>query len=286
MISSAIENRGIILDQNIKIGNYEISLPLEHKLPVYLNEFPEYDFRYWRTIGSLCTENGWKDIALFDIGANVGDSAAHFRGFSKGTIWAFEPSMHYYKYLEKNTQNWSDINLSNAMITTPTIKNKIELETYHGTGRTIRTDDAKYDGDTILTTSLLKEAPDEFIIKSDTDGFDGHLVHSLGVAMKKMDKFAKVVTFEGPSRPQGQTRDIQSYSMAIKTLQSSGYLVQILSNLGAPIAYVGADFDAFKWQINSWMLKLENNDFTCPYFDFICVHKDASTKTFNFVTPS
>jgi len=269
-------------NQKISIGDIPLTLPHDHKLPIYLNRYPEYDFLYWNILGSLLIENDLDNITLIDIGANVGDSAAHYRRHSLGPILAIEPSPKYFNFLKTNAEEFDDITLINSVVTTKDVGAGITVTCHDGTGSTQIDENSNFEGEIILANELIQRAPAEYILKSDTDGFDGHLILALAEEMLVQKNFAKMITFEGPSKIQGLNNEVQSHKDAIKFLMSQGYVVQLLSNLGKPIAFVGSNFDAFEWHIKVWLNSLAKSDFTCPYYDFICVKSDLKMNTLKF----
>jgi FkbM family methyltransferase len=273
-------------DNHISIGTTALALPHDHKLPIYLNRFPHYDFLYWNILGAIIAENTLERGGLIDIGANIGDSAAHFRRYSSGPIIAIEPSPHYFQYLTQNTDKFTDVTLKNGVVSTKEVGAGLEVQFTGGTGSSTIDKNSKFEGHIIFADALIEQAPKTYMLKSDTDGFDGHLILALVKEMSLQNKFANIITFEGPSKAQGLLREVDSHVAAIKRLISEGYVVQILSNLGKPIAFVGCNFEAFEWHIKVWLNLLAERDFTCPYYDFICVKSDLNIETLKFESES
>ena len=166
-------------DTSVQIGKFNLLAPFDHKLPIYLGEYPEYDFRYWRIIEMISKALSSKKYALIDIGANIGDTIAHFRNFSTGDIIAVEPSSYYFPYLLNNIAQFGSIQTIQAAVSTPTIQDKITLFVENGTGRTEIDETAQYAEKIVYAGGLLSLIPRNFILKADTDGFDGHIILSL-----------------------------------------------------------------------------------------------------------
>lgn len=265
-------------DNIVKIGDFNLLAPADHKLPVYLAQFPEYDFRYWSIIEKIAKSLSSEDYAMIDIGANIGDTIAHFRSFSAGDVLAVEAHAGYFPYLLKNTDQFESVKTIYAAMSTPAIKDNIALFCEHGTGRTEVDEDSHFEGKIVYAGGLISQIAGDFILKSDTDGFDGTIISSFIEAMSNQDKFAKIVTFEGPSRQQGLEGEIEAHLEAIKGLQELDYEILLLSNLGQPLSYCGCNFKAVEFIFSSWLHRLKNKDFRCPYFDIIAVKDKAFPK--------
>lgn len=268
--------------QFLQIGSTRLELPASHNLPEIMRQHPRYDFGYWNLIREILAENDLLGAASVDIGANIGDSIAHFRRFSQGLAWGIEPVSDYFGFLKVNTAGFDNVWLSQALVAPAALSKKVRLSSGGGTGGTSLDAGDPYEGKTISPEEILAGLDDDFIVKSDTDGFDGQIIQGMADAMIATGKTARIVTFEGPTQAQMKSGDFADYSRALTTLQTMGYRIQILTNLGIPVAYVGASVAAMDWQMRALHGSFVAGRPMCHYFDFICVAPGLSLQTFDF----
>lgn len=104
-----------MLTKYVNIGNLSIEVNDGH---IYTQEnIPAtYDFVLWNIIHRLIDIANLDGIELLDIGANVGDSAAHFRRGSNARAVCIEPSDKFYTLLERNSTALGDVELVKALI--------------------------------------------------------------------------------------------------------------------------------------------------------------------------
>lgn len=267
---------------SVRIGHHVLDLPETHKLAQILEKNPRYDFQYWNIIRAVLAENGLTGPQLIDIGANIGDSIAHFRRFSDGPVLGIEADALYFDCMQRNTAAMGDVTLRHALVAPERLKGRVSLHVDNGTGRSTLDDGAAYAGDTLSTRALITACTVPFVIKSDTDGFDGTLIGALTRQMAAQDKWAALVTFEGPRIDQMETGDHKTHVAALRTLQDHGYKVLILTNTGLPLAYVGCNFAATQWHMRSLIRAIQDGRAPCPYFDFICVAPTLGCQSFDF----
>jgi len=88
----------------VKVGKFDILMPSAHPLPKLFERQPYRDL----CIGIAAKYLGKKypDAAVLDIGANVGDSAAHIATYCENDLILVEPSSFFRRYLEKNIQRF------------------------------------------------------------------------------------------------------------------------------------------------------------------------------------
>lgn len=269
-------------DQTMKIGEYGLVLPADHLLPRIMEQHPSYDVLYWDILGGLLTENGLaKTCQLIDIGANIGDSAAHFRRHSEGPIWAIEPHPHYFRYLEVNTAKMENIRLSQALFTPPGMVDTISFEAGDGTGMTRLGEDMKFDGAHLHPVQVLAELRTPCMIKSDTDGFDGYIIRALIAQMDATVRPA-IITFEGPTPQQVARHEATYHHAALTKLMKQGYRVQVLNNVGTPVSFLGANTQALNWHTRGHRNCTDAGIPQSHYFDYICVAPGLSIDTLHF----
>jgi phosphomannomutase len=269
-------------DQILRIGAYTLALPPEHHLPAIMANHPHYDVLYWDVIGALLAENGLSDTCqLIDIGANVGDSAAHFRRHSSGPIWAIEAHPAYFAYLERNTAQMDNIRLSRAIVTPAALAAKISLVTADGTGLTQIDADHPYEGDRLFPAQIMAAAQPACVLKSDTDGFDGHIIKALAAQMPDT-VWPSIVTFEGHTIGQIKRGENSQTHAALVALMKQGYRVQVVLNTGLPVMFLGANIPALNWHFTTQRNCVQAGAPLAAYFDYICIAPGLSTHTLDF----
>jgi FkbM family methyltransferase len=86
-----------------RIGDAAIRLPLSHDLPHFQKAFPFYS----RNLGRIAAlvHAAHPDLAVVDVGANVGDSVAIIRSQTHVPVLAIEGSRRFFALLEANARN-------------------------------------------------------------------------------------------------------------------------------------------------------------------------------------
>lgn len=277
-------------DQSLEIGGVRLALPADHPLPEILETHPGYDVHLWDLIGALLRENGLAETCqLIDIGANVGDTAAHFRRHASGPVWAIEAHPGYVSYLRANTAGMADIRVSEALVCPPALQGAMHLDVHDGTAASriitpngpeeaaadIDPDRApsppRYDGPVITPDQIIAEAQTPFLIKSDTDGFDGYILDALITHMERQARWPALVTFEGADLDQIRADENTLHHRALTRLAQQGYGIQLLTNVGLPIGFLGSNTQAISWQMNAHARAARAGHAGAHYFDFLCV---------------
>ena len=118
-----------------------------------------------------------KDIIIFDIGANVGQTAAKMRRFfPKAEICSFEPSKGTYSLLKKNTRNLN-IQCFNFGFGSETGEKKLFLYEHSGLNSVLlggRSPIAVEDIEIYTVNKFFKQRnfSDLFLLKTDAEGYD------------------------------------------------------------------------------------------------------------------
>jgi len=150
----------------------DFELPQNHKLFEYMRKFKYYNKNLSRLI-PIITEK-YKNLAMIDIGANIGDIVAILRndGILCPTL-CIEGDEEYIYYLEKNTQMHKEVEIKKVFLGDhDAVQNMSVFRDNKGTSRlgqsTLMTNVYKLD-------TVLNEYP-KFkmakFLKIDTDGFD------------------------------------------------------------------------------------------------------------------
>ncbi|SNS34928.1 FkbM family methyltransferase [Antarctobacter heliothermus] len=230
-------------DQRLSIGSAELLLPADHHLPRIMRQHPQYDYLYWNLIRVLLADNAIADGPLIDIGANVGDTIGHFRRFSNGSVWGIEPHAGYFDYLERNMAQFSDVRLSHAIVAPDAARDRVRLSINHGTGGSSLEPDAGevFAGARVSPQQIAEALTSDTVLKSDTDGFDGHIISVVAEYMAQRKVRPAIVAFEGPTRRQTEQGETQRHRHALDLM------------------------------LDTHRNALLSGPMMCPYLDFICV---------------
>jgi FkbM family methyltransferase len=92
------------------LHGYEIELPLSHKLPEILHQWPNYS----ASLGRLAhyVHQKYADMTFIDIGANVGDSIAILRELSEFPILCVEGDVNFLEILSRNVRKFKDVDIA------------------------------------------------------------------------------------------------------------------------------------------------------------------------------
>jgi len=257
-----------ISSKKISINGLNIVIPRKHKLDEIYKNQPTYQFEPWKFIITKSKRFG-NDLTLIDIGANVGDSAAHYRSLSKGKIISIEAHKKFFKYLIKNSKNIKNIELINALVV-PNVDEVYYLKTNNTTGYLSLNEEGKvYTGNKININELLKNSYDEFLlIKSDLDGSDIFILKAL-LEMLEINRIKLALYYcEGPTEKQIlQNQWILFYEELIKFFKFA-YRVHIFTNHGKFILSSNNESEIYQ-QFSMLQKELKTNESEVQYLDFI-----------------
>lgn len=178
------KRRKFLKNRQYKIGQYEITLPLGHKLDSYQSKFKNYDKKL-PEIARL-VEIKYGAMSIVDIGANVGDSAAALRDSCKAALICIEGNPVYLSVLEANLSNLPGVvRLVKKFIGEELLEAVGKIISVDGTARIERSDvhDSNDFQQTTLNFTTYKEIadtnadlPEIRLVKTDTDGFDFKII--------------------------------------------------------------------------------------------------------------
>ncbi len=214
------------------LGVLTLRMPLSHDLPVLRKRFPLYSDnlrRLTRVVGAK-----YPDLAVIDIGANVGDSVALVLSAVRANVLCVEGNARYLEFLRTNTALLPEVSIAPVFAGAATGELNASLHTVRGTGRLSVSDESSVVGATIPTVSLdslLAQYPMKGrvkLLKSDTDGFEAVILAS---AMATLEQYRPVLFFEYDPyllEPNG----IRGLEL-LGALQGAGYRVVLLyDNVG------------------------------------------------------
>lgn len=252
----------------VTIGNFNLELPPGHNLGEIYRNKPSYQFTPWKHVLSILEKSG-HSIPLVDIGANIGDSAAHFRSYSNAEIFCFEADPTFFSYLEKNSKILGNIKNVEALVVKNSKKNyKFMVGNQTGHIAEVGEKAGIYGGlklELIDVLNINKNKP--CVLKTDCDGYDQVLI---GEAIKLIDKKQEfpVIFSEGPSEDQMNKGNWKQYNRLIKKLINRKYIVHIYSNHGEILTSTSSS-KVVKTYFKELQKGLRVQKGMCHYFDFI-----------------
>jgi FkbM family methyltransferase len=146
--------------------------PLSHDLPLYRRSFMHYDTALPRLARYLQTARGAM-LAVVDVGANIGDSAAALLALPETRVLAIEGNERFFQLRTANSAQWADrLTPVHCLLGERSEWLAAAIDAGRGTGR------LRPSEDTAVLRSLA-DVVDEYpafrnagLVKIDTDGFD------------------------------------------------------------------------------------------------------------------
>ena len=162
-----------------EVAGMTLVMPLSHDLPLYLARFPLYSGNLAR-LASACADV-YPDLAVVDVGANVGDSLAFVCRAPVTEVLCVEGDPIYLKFLRTNAAGVGDrVTIAPVLLGATTCEFDAPFVTSQGTGgfRTL-SGGVSAALRTATLDDLLADRPlgGRFkLLKSDTDGFEAHVL--------------------------------------------------------------------------------------------------------------
>jgi FkbM family methyltransferase len=156
----------------IRVAGARLLAPLSHDLPLYRRSFMHYDTALPRLARHLQTARGAM-LAVVDVGANIGDSAAALLALPETTVLAIEGNERFFQLLTANSAQWADrLTPVHCLLGERSEVLAAAIDARRGTGR------LRPSEHTVVLRSLA-DVVDEHpafrnarLVKIDTDGFD------------------------------------------------------------------------------------------------------------------
>ena len=263
-----------IMGSHIKIGKNRLLIPDGHNLAEIMRKHPNYDFGPWDTIARIVKDNpSLSGATLIDVGANIGDSAAHYRRFSDGFIVSVEPNVHFFDFLKRNTENMGDVNILNGLVVPKNLIGRVSYAHGSQTGTTKISENPKddYEGEIYEVATLLDLFNGPIIFKSDTDGFDAELVGRVAQLIDENQYSVDLILFEGPTEADTKSGEFLDYTHVCRKLQDMGYSILLFSNFGDPVSYVATSFESLRWHFTHQSKNLQDGIAKFHYFDILAI---------------
>ena len=155
----------------VRINEFELVAPADHKIEVYLKEFRYYSRNLPRIAKYI--ESRYEKYNILDVGANIGDSIALFRSMNvKQHIYAVEGEMSFFGLLQKNIKEFSDVTVFNYFLGDETKQERLVLDVSKGTGKLTATENETIEVKALDEFVKENNLKDIKLLKIDTDGFD------------------------------------------------------------------------------------------------------------------
>lgn len=174
--------------ERIKIGNFNLYIGRDHNLPAVLDRYPEYGSNLVRLAKIVSSK--YQPLSIFDIGANVGDTAAVLLNDNKDyEIICVEGDEKYLNILKSNFENNKAISIEEAFLGDKNQTLNVEVNRKGGTLRLNAFKENKNNTVEIITLdSLIKrnsKCKNAKLLKIDTDGYDNQIIRGADVFLKE-----------------------------------------------------------------------------------------------------
>ena len=254
-------------EQRLRVSPEHIYLA--HKLPA------TYDYLPWNLIGGIIAEARLDRYCLLDIGANVGDSLAHFRRHSQAPAICVEPSEQFFTLLEQNARSMGPVELIQALVAPDGLVGRVGYgeNDRSGWSHPVGENEAAWQGRYVTFETLLAHSHGATILKTDTDGFDAAILHGLLDLTGFDPAKVPIIFFEGPDEEQMRGEPLDLWFSLFEKLQAAGYGLLFLTSRGIPLVYAGECREAARSLLMALMTGMRNGFAICHYFDIIAVQR-------------
>jgi FkbM family methyltransferase len=211
------------------IHGREILLPVSHKLPIYIANYPYYDKLPMRLADHLRKRHGF--LSMIDIGANVGDTILACVSDETDKFLGVELNPGFIWYLEQNCKGIRNFTLVRALCSSRDASGVIvQIDTSNGTSQARNTSSGIAVQEKKLDT-ILAENPhmNNFnFLKIDTDGGDFDVIFG---AQESIRAAKPAILFECDHF--NNPNYVLDYSKIMELLRDVGYEIVIAyDNLG------------------------------------------------------
>lgn len=215
---------------SMEVRGKQMAMPVSHKLPIYIAEFPLYDTLPARISDYLRKRDN--SLVMVDIGANIGDTILGcYVNSSPDRYLGVEANPEFIPYFKQNTKNLRGVLLSETLCHSGNKDHAyINIQSSGGTARLLEADEG---------TSITKKTLDDIILehpdfenfnflKIDTDGNDFDILRG---ATKSIGSSLPIIMLECDIF--GNVNYVEDVTDSISSLAKLGYsIVVVYDNLG------------------------------------------------------
>jgi FkbM family methyltransferase len=225
----------------LRVGDFTLLLPPEHRLPQIRAHMPTYDAH----LGWIIAEIGRSDPGgyFIDIGANIGDTAAILRSAAPNPLLCVEGSAAFLPYLQENVRQLpGHVTVLDAFVAVDEIAAAgLGYKAHSGSGH-FTSGPALKGGERFVRVAELARMADEAgaalaLFKTDTDGLDAFILRDY----LRLHRDAAVLFFEcdEAATPAAHGRDAWDGNFA--ALRARGYSLIVYDNHGLPMLFAPAE---------------------------------------------
>jgi FkbM family methyltransferase len=250
---------------NYKLNGYDLKIPMSHALPLVMQEYPDYSANLTRV--AKCVLQKYPDLAIIDIGANIGDSVFMLRREALCPMLCIEGDAKFFEILSLNTANCENVVVKNVFVGDGDKNISKELKIIAGTAHLAESRNKVTEVSTL--TSILELEPkfaDAKMLKIDTDGFDSTIIRG---SADFITAAKPVIFFEYD--PYFLAKQNDDGISIFPWLSSLGYeLIAIYDNLGRYILSLSLTESAMLADMHNYLLGRGGK----VYYDICAVHAE------------
>jgi FkbM family methyltransferase len=257
------------------IGSLEIIFPDEHQVPFYYKVIETYGYGPWNFLFRKLNEMEIQDPQLLDVGANVGDSAAHFREHSNGHISSIEANPYFFNYLTQNAKKIKNMKcLLGAFVTNKQERLTFIFGSSTGTKANSYESESEYKLSKFDLIDCLNtvDSTKPLVIKSDLDGWDIEFLKALVNEPHKIRTCVAIFS-EGPSEEQILSGRWHDFLEVIKDYTESAWDCYLFTNRGE-LFLERVENSALISVFTKMEEELPNNSAPAHFFDFVLLRKE------------
>jgi FkbM family methyltransferase len=168
---------------NVQIGNQSILAPLSHSIKENVAAHPNLNYNLGRVIKYMTEFDN--NVRVIDIGANIGDTVAYIRNFSKVPVLCIDGDEKYLNVLRKNIAKYTDVFVCKTLVGKETSTIQGQLKSERGTAFIEKST-------TTTPIRTLEDILDDFpdfkksrLLKIDTDGYDAIILNGSSKYLKE-----------------------------------------------------------------------------------------------------
>ena len=243
-------------NKKIQIDNKSLTVPLNHPLDSFMNQYKLYD-RFLPVLVSYLPKEG----KIIDIGANVGDTLYATIDRCSNNIICVEAADDFYELLEINISALKQgqrerVSALKKMVGTGSFTGT--LEQTHGGTASLKVDE-KTTQNYFSLDFLIEDKSAVNLIKVDTDGFDFDVIESA----KQICKESKPILFW--ENEISEDFQFNGFEQMYYNLLELGYdTLYIFDNFGN-IIFENSNFETLK-QLNTYIYSMKKYDCTRTIF--------------------